>query len=86
MQAGNMKSLIKTGRYRHYKGNDYQVIGTATHSETEESLVVYFPLYGQENERAYWVRPLSMFQETVSVDDKIVPRFSFVDAADVLEK
>lgn len=66
---------LKSGRYRHYKGNDYEVLGTATHSETGERLVVYRALYG-----AYglWVRPLSMFAETVTVGDKVVPRFQFV--------
>ena len=60
------------GRYRHYKGNLYQVIGVARHSETEEELVVYQALYG---ERGLWVRPRAMFFETVTVDGKAVPRF-----------
>lgn len=64
---------VKPGRYRHYKGNFYQVIGTARHSETEESLVVYRPLYG---EGALWVRPEGMFCETVLSDGVAVPRFS----------
>ncbi len=68
-------SEIKPGRYRHYKGNDYQVIGTATHSETEETLVVYYPLYG---DRALWVRPLNMFIETVEKDGEVIPRFAWV--------
>jgi hypothetical protein len=68
-------SEIKPGRYRHYKGNDYQVIGTATHSETEETLVVYYPLYG---DRALWVRPLSMFIETVEKEGEVIPRFAWV--------
>ncbi len=66
---------IKPGRYRHYKGHDYQVIGLATHSETEEALVVYYPLYG---DRALWVRPLSMFIETVEKDGEVIPRFAWV--------
>jgi hypothetical protein len=65
--------MIPTGKYRHYKGNDYEVIGVATHSETREELVVYRPLYG---ERALWVRPLAMFTETVVVEGKPVPRFA----------
>lgn len=73
-----MKSSIKPGRYRHYKGFDYQVIGSARHSETEEELVLYFPLYGEEASREYWVRPLAMFQETVEIEGKIQPRFAFV--------
>ncbi len=63
------------GRYRHYKGGEYEVLGVATHSETEESLVVYRPLYG---ERGLWVRPLAMFVETVECDGEVVPRFRFV--------
>ncbi|MBT0585899.1 DUF1653 domain-containing protein [Alteromonas oceanisediminis] len=69
--------MIKPGRYRHYKGNDYQVLGVATHSEDETKLVVYRPLYG---EGALWVRPLTLFSETVEVDGKAVPRFAFMGA------
>lgn len=64
--------LLKPGRYRHYKGKDYQVIDVATHSETLETLVVYRPLYG---EGALWVRPLSMFSEDVQVEGQSLPRF-----------
>jgi hypothetical protein len=53
------------GRYRHYKGGDYEVIGVARHSETQEPLVVYRPLY---NTSGWWVRPHSMFFETVVID------------------
>lgn len=63
------------GRYRHYKGMDYEVIGVARHSETQERVVVYRPLY---NDSGLWVRPLAMFTETVHVDGKSVPRFAFV--------
>ncbi len=66
---------LTTGRYRHYKGRDYAVIGVATHSESGERLVVYRPLYG---EGALWVRPLAMFTETVLVDGRQVPRFTFI--------
>ncbi|WP_339856875.1 DUF1653 domain-containing protein [Pseudohongiella acticola] len=68
---------LKTGVYRHYKGPLYDVIGVAQHSETGEALVVYRPQYG---ERGLWVRPLSMFQEQVSVDGRSVPRFDFVSS------
>ncbi len=64
---------ISPGRYRHYKGNDYTVIGVAQHSETEEELVVYRPEYGA---RGLWVRPKSMFAETVLVGGRPVARFS----------
>ncbi|MBU3018843.1 DUF1653 domain-containing protein [Paraglaciecola agarilytica] len=67
---------IKVGKYRHYKGNDYEVIGVATHSEDESELVVYRPMYG---ERGLWVRPLSMFNESVVVNGQNVPRFQFIE-------
>ena len=65
---------IKPGIYTHYKGHQYEVIDVATHSETEESFVVYRPLYG---EQALWVRPLDMFTESVEHEGMSVPRFSF---------
>lgn len=64
--------MIEPGRYRHYKGNDYEVIGVAKHSETEELFVVYRALYG---ERGLWVRPAAMFLDTVIVDGLLRPRF-----------
>lgn len=68
-----MQSAVKPGRYRHYKGQFYQVIDVARHSETEELLVVYRCLYG---ERSLWVRPLEMFLATVEVNGTRVPRFA----------
>ncbi|MGI9316052.1 MAG: DUF1653 domain-containing protein [bacterium] len=65
---------LRLGRYRHYKGNYYDVIGVARHSETHELLVVYRPQYG---DRELWVRPLAMFTESVEVDDIEVPRFAY---------
>jgi hypothetical protein len=67
---------IAIGRYRHYKGNLYEVLGVARHSETAEQLVVYTALYG---ERGLWVRPLAMFRESVRVDGADVPRFARID-------
>lgn len=68
---------LKPGRYRHYKGSDYQVIDVATHSEDESKLVVYRPLYG---EGKLWVRPLDMFIEQVELPNGTkVPRFAFVE-------
>ena len=64
---------ITPGRYRHYKGNEYTVLGVARHSETLEELVVYRQEYG---EHGLWVRPAAMFAETVTVDGKAVPRFT----------
>ena len=52
---------IKPGRYRHFKGKEYEVLGVARHSETEEELVVYRALYG---DFGLWVRPVSMWNET----------------------
>ena len=70
---------MRTGRYRHYKGNEYIVIGVARHSETDEELVVYRPDYG---ERGLWVRPKDMFEETVDVDGQQLPRFAFLDGSE----
>jgi hypothetical protein len=71
------ESLMEFGRYRHYKGNLYVVIGVARHSETDEELVVYRPDYG---ERGLWVRPQSMFLESVEFNGQTVPRFEFLGA------
>ena len=70
---------IAKGIYKHHKGNLYQVIEVATHSETGEELVVYRTLYG---DYSMWVRPLDMFQERVEIDGREVPRFSFVEPSD----
>lgn len=67
--------MIQAGVYRHYKGNTYQVIGIAKHSETEEDLVVYRALYGAFG---LWVRPLDMFCEEVEVGGKLVSRFELI--------
>lgn len=67
---------ITPGRYRHYKGGEYEVLFEARHSETEERLVVYRTLYG---ERSHWVRPAAMFGEDVEVDGRRVPRFELVE-------
>ena len=64
---------IATGLYRHYKGGLYQVLALARHSETREPMVVYQALYG---EYGPWVRPASMFTETIVVDGNTVPRFA----------
>lgn len=69
------KADLPPGRYRHYKGLDYQVIDLARHSETEEWMVVYRCLYG---DRSLWVRPLSMFRENVEVAGEDVPRFAYI--------
>ena len=66
---------IKCGRYRHFKGNEYRVIGTARHSETLEDMVVYQALYG---EQGLWVRPAAMWTETVDRPDYHGPRFIYI--------
>jgi hypothetical protein len=70
--------MIQPGRYRHYKGKEYQVIGVAKHSETEEDLVVYRALYG---EFGLWVRPEKMFREKIEIEGKLVFRFEYIDGA-----
>jgi hypothetical protein len=68
-------TTVKIGRYRHYKGKEYTVIGVARHSETEEELVVYRKEY---DDHGLWVRPKAMFLETVEVDGSLVSRFHYV--------
>jgi hypothetical protein len=70
-----MMQTIPIGRYRHYKGKEYEVIGVARHSETEEEFVVYRTLYGNFD---LWIRPKSMFLETVTVNGEQVPRFQLL--------
>ena len=70
---------IQKGVYEHYKGGLYQVLEVARHSETEELLVVYRTLYG---DYSMWVRPLDMFQQSVEVDGKVVPRFRLVESSE----
>ena len=68
-------NTIKLGRYRHFKGNEYEVIALATHSETGESMVVYRALYG---DGGVWVRPVSMWDESVERDGKVYKRFTYI--------
>lgn len=69
-------SSIRPGKYRHFKGNYYQVEGSAKHSETLEEYVVYRPFYG---EQGLWIRPLSMFMECVEHQGKELARFEYID-------
>ena len=66
---------LEPGIYKHYKGNLYEVLSTAQHSETEEWMVVYKALYG---EKGMWVRPFEMFVEKVEVEGEVLERFKFV--------
>ena len=70
--------MMKPGRYRHYKGKDYEVLGVARHSETEEEYVVYRQLYGAGG---LWIRPLGMFLESVTIGETVVPRFRRLEEA-----
>ena len=83
MQGGEKSAIlvlviqmqIKTGKYRHFKGGEYEVLGIASHSETTEPMVVYRALYG---EGGLWVRPAAMWNETVERDGKVFPRFTYL--------
>lgn len=72
---------VTPGLYRHYKGPEYRVYAVVQHSETDEHLVFYQALYGNFG---LWVRPLSMFTETVEVDGETLPRFALVQAEESL--
>lgn len=67
---------MKLGKYRHFKGNEYEVLAIANHSETMEKMVVYKALYGK---REVWVRPLSMWDEEITRDGKTFKRFEYID-------
>jgi len=66
---------IKTGKYRHFKGGEYEVLGVAKHSETQGEMVVYRALYGNNE---LWVRPKEMFVDTVERDGKVLQRFEYI--------
>ena len=75
-----MSDTLKPGYYRHYKGQNYYVFGTARHSETEELMVVYRTDYG---DKSHWVRPYDMFVETITIDEKETPRFQWIGLAPI---
>jgi len=82
MSAGDVLPalpVLRSGRYRHYKGGLYEVLGVSRHSETLEPLVVYRPLY---NDSGWWVRPHAMFVGMLNVDGQDVQRFAWVGPAD----
>lgn len=70
-----MEEQIKLGKYRHFKGNEYEVLYVAKHSETLEPMVVYRALYG---ERGIWVRPASMWKESIIHEGRLVERFAYI--------
>ncbi len=72
-------SEIKPGRYRHFKGNEYDVIGIVRHSESLQELVLYRALYG---DGGLWVRPADMFGERIERDGKRMPRFEYIGSSD----
>jgi hypothetical protein len=72
------QEIIKPGRYRHYKGNEYEVIGVGSHSETLEAMVVYRPLYG---DGGLWVRPAAMWNESIEKDGVTRKRFEYIGEA-----
>lgn len=74
-----MKNTLKPGIYQHFKGNQYQVIDVVRHSETEEELVLYRALYG---EQGLWVRPMDLFLGSKELDGELVPRFTYLHAAE----
>ena len=67
---------IKIGKYRHFKGNEYEVVALAKHSETLEPMVVYRALYG---DGGYWVRPAAMWNETVEREGETFQRFTYIE-------
>lgn len=81
MNLNNPAEQLLPGRYRHYKGKDYQVFGLVRHSETEEWLVYYRTLYG---DYSHWVRPLAMFVEKVEVNGVLQPRFAHIGDLDTM--
>jgi hypothetical protein len=68
--------MVQPGRYRHYKGHEYEVLGVARHSETEEEYVVYRALYG---DRGLWIRPTAMFEELIVLEGRHFPRFELLE-------
>jgi hypothetical protein len=75
----DIDDTLRKGIYRHFKGNLYQLMDQARHSETQDEYVVYRALYG---ERGLWVRPLAMFREQIERDGKVMARFEFIRDAE----
>ena len=77
--TSGMQSELKKGKYRHFKGNEYQVVDVARFSEPDAQLVIYKPLYDDDGQ-GLWVRPLEMFLETIERDGKTFERFEYLGA------
>ena len=75
-EPGAIPVTVRPGRYRHFKGGEYEVLGVARHSEGLEDMVVYRPLY---NDTGLWVRPVSMFLENIEREGRLVPRFALIN-------
>lgn len=71
-------NMIKLGKYKHFRGKEYKVLGVVKHSETLEDMVLYEPLY-EDSSAKLWVRPINMFLEEVEVDGKKIKRFEFIE-------
>lgn len=71
--------MIKPGKYKHYSGKEYQVLGVARHSETLEFMVIYKPLYDAPEDMKLWARPLKIFEEDVEIEGTKKKRFEFID-------
>ncbi|MGJ8672145.1 DUF1653 domain-containing protein [Rubritalea sp.] len=71
-----MQRELEKGKYRHFKGNEYEVVDTARCSETDEKFVIYRPLYDTDGE--LWIRPLAMFLETIEREGKVIERFEYM--------
>lgn len=76
--------VLAPGRYEHYKGKQYRVLGVGRHTETDDYFVVYTPLYEHEGQPDIWLRPYDMFVGTVIVDDVETPRFRKLDTEGVI--
>ena len=76
VQKKTSMQALKIGRYRHFKGNEYEVVGVAKDSETQAPFVVYRALYGDTQQ--FWIRPETMFLEEIERDGKRMPRFEFI--------
>lgn len=71
--------VLPLGTYRHYKGNEYEVVGVGCHTETNEYFVIYKPIYEHDGQPNIWVRPYDMFVESIIIDGLTIPRFIKVD-------